>query len=209
MANELDILARKYNTDKRTNDSPETDYHGYTPIYEELLGTNLLKYKNVLEIGVATGASHKMWYDYFPNAMIYGIDNLIQYENPNINNDRIKIFIGDQTDGDFLESSFAGIKFDLIIDDGGHGSWQHQISFKHLFPKLNHNCYYIIEDLGTCSYREYRQYDDIRSSTVEWLKSIQAGSPFSYYMTPDESSVFTSQIVSINIIDQLGVILKK
>lgn len=209
MSGELDLLARKYNTDKRTNDIGETMFHGYTPIYESLLDTNILKYKSILEIGVATGASHEMWYDYFPNAIIYGIDNFVQYENPNIDNDRINIFQGDQTDAYFLETTFKDMKFDLIIDDGGHGSWQHQISFKYLFPKLNNKCYYIIEDLAICLERGYRQYDDMRSSTIEWLKSMQTDNPFSYYMTPEESFLFLSQIDSIDFIDQLGVILKK
>ena len=73
----LDYLARKYGTDKRTND-PGTDlkYHGYTTVYENLLEDKRLEYREVLEIGVREGWSHKMWYDYFPNANIYGIDNM-------------------------------------------------------------------------------------------------------------------------------------
>ena len=30
--------------------------------------------KNVLEVGIASGESIKLWHDFFPNAKIYGLD---------------------------------------------------------------------------------------------------------------------------------------
>lgn len=217
MINNLDILARKYNTDKRTNDNGATmPYHGYTNMYELLFFDKREKYKHILEIGVAEGASHRTWYEYFPNAMIYGIDNFhgmseeaIANRIASVDNDRIKTFVGDQCDAGFLESFLPGVTFDLIIDDGGHGSWQHQLSFNSLFPRLNSNSYYIIEDLATCLMREFRQFDDLRSSSIEWLKSIQNGAPFSYYIPEDRLSQMCEQIGALEFVGELGIILKK
>jgi len=218
MINNLDMIARKYNTDKRSNDNGATmPYHGYTNMYELLLSHKRDEYKTILEIGVAEGASHKMWYEYFPNAMIYGIDNFhgmsqqaIDTRIAHVDNERIKTFVGDQTDGEFLQSFLPDTTFDLIIDDGGHGSWQHQISFRYLFPRLKSGCYYIIEDLATCLMREFREHDDLRSSSIEWLKSIQNNvSPFSYYIPQDEHLDICEQIGALEFVGELALILKK
>jgi hypothetical protein len=214
---ELDILARKYGTDKRTNDNEEAIYHGYTDVYDKLFSPKKKLCKNLLEIGVREGWSHKMWYEFFPNAMIYGIDNFsdvvyesIDFEIDQIENDRIKIFIGDQSDHEFLEISFQNIEFDIIIDDGSHRSWHQQLSFKYLFPKLKSGGYYIIEDLSCAEgLREFREYDDIRSSTPEWIRSIQRKHFFSYYFSSEESEVFSKNIKGAYFVGELGVIIKK
>jgi hypothetical protein len=214
--NFLDILAKKYGTDKQTNDFPELYYHGYTIVYHQLFQMKRNHYKNILEIGVREGRSHKMWHDYFPNAMIYGVDNMI---NPiirnipredflsNIENDRIKIFIGSQDDEAFLEESFKDKQFDLIVDDGGHHSRLHQISFKVLFPKLKSGCYYIIEDLALCNMRQFREFDDWRSSSLAWLGGMMSGEFFSYYIPNGQD--YMSQIESVKVIGELGIIRKK
>ena len=214
--NELDLLAHKYKTDKRTNKDGESGNHGFTLIYNSLLEYKRLEYKNILEIGVEKGSSLKMWYDYFPNAMIYGIDNFGGLFLPeiialmeSIQNDRIKIFVGDQVDDTFSKKVFKDIEFDLIIDDGGHSAWQQQISFKNLFQNLKSNCYYIIEDVGVSLIREYRQFDGLESSTVGWLKSIVSGKPFSYYITDEEFYPIITKINTISFNDEIGIILKK
>jgi hypothetical protein len=217
MINTLDIIARKYNTDKKTNDAEDPRIsHGYSNMYSILFNDKREKYKTILEIGVAEGASHRMWYEYFPNAMIYGIDNFREMKNDTpesrvakIENDRIKLFVGDQTDASFLISTFKDMEFDLIIDDGGHGSWQHQISFRHLFSRVKSGGYYIIEDMATCLMREFREFDDEKSSSIPWLKSIRQNKPFSYYIPKDEMDLFSSQIEAVDFADELGIILKK
>ena len=64
----LDELAIAFNTDKSTRT------HGFTnhyQVYFELLRDLPLK---LLEIGVQSGASLRMWKQYFPKAEIYGLD---------------------------------------------------------------------------------------------------------------------------------------
>lgn len=210
----LDDLARKYGTDKQCNIEGETKYHDYTPVYEKLLESKRLEYRNVMEIGVREGWSHKMWYDYFPNAIIYGFDNMsdpyikdtdTQKLLRELQNDRIKINVGDQTDIAFLKNTYKDIDFDLIIDDGGHHSKFHQISFSVLFKRLKSGCYYIIEDMSTCNMRAFREFDDFRSSTLAWLESIIQGSFFSYYMGAEE----VKDVESVEFIGELGIIKKK
>lgn len=214
MTNELDILARKYGTDKRTNDDGQTVFHGYTDIYNEMFKNQRMECTSILEIGVREGWSHKMWHDYFPNAMIYGIDNLSDISLDavqSVENERIKIFIGSQSDKEFLDKSFDNIDFDIIIDDGSHRSWDQQLSFKYLFPKLRHGGCYIIEDLMVHSpdKNSFREFDDIRSSTPVWLLSIGDKKHFSYYINQEEWETMASQVEMAGMLsDELGVILK-
>jgi hypothetical protein len=210
--NELDILARKYDTDKRTNDIGKNIYHGYTDIYNKYLFNYKNQYENILEIGVKNGASHKMWYDYFPNAMIYGIDNFsdpyCNVTKEDIENDRIKILVSDQTDENEINKFFKDIELDMIIDDGSHCSWHQQKSFKFLFPRLKSRGYYFIEDLAVCYERRFREFDDERSSTLRWLELMQTGNPFSHYINEEEMDTMLDNISTIEIIGELGIIKK-
>ena len=206
--NELDILARIYGTDKRTNDIGQNIYHGYTDIYHSLLKNERYEYKNILEIGVREGWSHFMWRDYFPKAMIYGIDNFSEpsctIKKEDIECDRIKVIVGEQDDPKLIEKNFKDIVFDLIIDDGSHRSWHQQKSFKYLWNKLKSGGIYIIEDLAVCAMREFREFDDIRSATTAWLDSIIKKNFFSYYMQENE----IKDIKAVQLIGELGIIYK-
>lgn len=211
MINELDILARKYGTDKRTNDIGQNIYHGYTDIYYKYLKDKRKEYKNILEIGVREGWSHMMWYDFFPNAMIYGIDDFSDINCPpkeKIENDRIKILECSQTEEKKIIDFFNGIDFDMIIDDGSHMSWHQQISFRFLFPKLKSGNYYFIEDLGVCYDRRFREYDDFRSSTVGWFQLMFNKEPFSYYIEEKEMKTILNKVESISLDGELGIIKK-
>jgi predicted O-methyltransferase YrrM len=132
-------LAEKYACDK----TPSIR-HTYTSFYHHLLSN--LPIRRVFEIGVAGGASMRMWRDYFPEAEIFGIDNdpvhIFQDE-------RIHTALCDASHLEKLASiaeEFGG-NYDLIIDDGSHYP-DHQInSFKTLLPFLAPSGVYIIEDV--------------------------------------------------------------
>ena len=141
--NELEVLARRYNTDKKF------DYHGYTYYYHLFFRGMRQLPLTLLEIGVSEGVSMKMWRDYFPNAKIVGMDinpSCLQYRE-----DRIDIVIGDQSDDE--TEVFFGTKypegFDIIIDDGGHMMSQQMKSLSTLFWKIKPGGFYVIEDLST------------------------------------------------------------
>ncbi len=127
----------------------------------------------LLEIGVFDGGSHKMWQSFFPNGMIYGLDvdeACKQYED-----ERIKIFVGDQTDTAFLCDMMKEIaEVDIIVDDGGHTMNQQITSFKTLFPFLRPGGTYVIEDLHTSYVRNYGDclFLDQPLTTVSYLKHL-------------------------------------
>lgn len=135
MKPDLIKLTKKYVPNKRTLN--------YMPLYQKYL-ENKRDAKNVLEIGVLNGGSVRMWKEYFPNAQIYGVDILEKFKKHE--EERIKIFIGDQGDTEFLKTLPDNL--DVIIDDGSHKP-QHMIdTFKYMFKhKLSKNGFYAVEDM--------------------------------------------------------------
>ena len=157
----LIYLGNKYGTDKVG--------HGYLPIYQNYLGWNRLVIENVVEIGIAQGASLKMWRDFFPNAIIHGID---LFDKSIYNEDRIKTYIGDQGNMAFLHDFAYPINpIDLIIDDGSHKCDDQIKSFNVLFKSLKSGGYYIIEDLHTAYHKDYSG-SSIYVTIMDYLKEF-------------------------------------
>lgn len=125
--NILDELAAKYGTDKSTVAPANLSAKSYTIPYSQYLETVRQEQIVLLEIGVWGGSSLLMWENYLPNAKIIAID--IDPKCKRFATERSQIFIGDQTDVDFLKlvGDAAG-PFDCIIDDGGHRMEHHQAS---------------------------------------------------------------------------------
>lgn len=147
----LDELGRKHGTDKASGS------HDYLVIYEEYLGDYRAKPElTVLEVGVRTGASVRMWQEYFPEAQIVGIDIL---ESCRAHADtRITIEIGDQSDHDYLRGIGEKYRPDIVIEDGSH-NWTHQIdTFRMLFPHIKEGGIYICEDLHTSRSKWVEKY---------------------------------------------------
>lgn len=102
-------------TDKNTT-------HSYLELYQNLLIGKKYTAKNVLEIGIYDGGSIKLWYDFFPNATIYGLDIFTNLWDEINNKDRIKLSIFDAYNKNFVFDNFLNknIKFDFMLDDGPH-----------------------------------------------------------------------------------------
>ena len=138
----LNELAIAFGTDKSTK------VHGFTQHYEnyfELMRNQPIK---LLEIGVQSGASLRMWKHYFPKAEIYGLD---YYDLSVMEEDRIKIYRGEQNDWDLLDRVILSGPFDIVIDDGSHQNPDIMSSFEYLFPRMKPGGIYVIEDT-TCTY---------------------------------------------------------
>ena len=127
-----------YQTDK--NDSG----HSYCRAYDKFLLEKSKNVKKVLEIGTRPG-SIKLWLDYFPNSVIYGID----IKNPNFHNPRFKFESVNQSSLKSLESFFDknGYDYDIIIDDGPHTAMEQIITFNLVFPRMKSGSIYVVEDL--------------------------------------------------------------
>jgi hypothetical protein len=147
MKNDLIDLAIKHKTDKWGE-------HFYALHYQKHFETYRFKKNNLLEIGVGGysnpnigGNSLRMWKEYFPNGNIYSIDI---YDKSELEENRIKIFKGSQSDESLLLDIVAKAgSFDIIIDDGSHINKDVIDSFTTLFPHLKDNGIYVIEDVQT------------------------------------------------------------
>lgn len=143
-------------------DKAAEGHHTYDKAYEFHFAPFRGKEINVLEIGAGGydnpnegGASLRLWKEYFTSKYtdIYSIDI---FEKSNIEEDRITIFQGSQSDETFLNgiSNQVGA-WDIIIDDGSHVNSDIITSFKTLFPRLNEGGIYVIEDLQTAYWIHY------------------------------------------------------
>jgi spermidine synthase len=119
--------------------------HNYIESYNELLSP-YQNQSNVLEIGLANGHSLEMWFEFFQNSNIYGIDITDQGIKHLIKDPRFSIVIGDACNTNTFDN-FKDIKFDVVIDDGSH-ILEHQIkTFDILKNRMKEGGIYIIEDV--------------------------------------------------------------
>jgi hypothetical protein len=207
----LTELANKYASDKGTI-SPDTGHHGprlhFTPKYNIFFEPLKDQKINILEIGVGSGPSLKMWYEFFPNATIHAIDveNQSSHEN-----DRVKTYICDQSKREELEQVMEKIgPVDIIIDDGSHVVSHQQISIGFLFKYLKNGGQYWIEDLHTSDgsvwqgriLYSYNMSFEEGQSTVnvieDYLETKKFDSPF---LTPEENDYLTQNIEECKLYD--------
>lgn len=162
---ELSKLGIKYGTDK-------IGKHHYLPVYYEMFKDKRESVKKILEIGVGEGAGLRMWRDFFPNAMICGMDN---QSNRVFEDNRIKVYKGDQSIEEDLIDFMSEVDFDdidLVIDDGSHNPKDQVFTCLTLMPLLEKDTVYVIEDAAYAnivdSFSDYsyqvikfsRRYDD-------------------------------------------------
>jgi hypothetical protein len=150
----LEQLFTKYGTDK--------GIWGYTPAYEKHLAGTRLRVERVLEVGICgfrdipnnvVGASLFAWRDYFPSAMIYGLDN----DNRFIFNDQgnIRTALADAYDATSLTKALMSFHldgaFDFICDDAVHDPLPQIRLMQLLWPLLKRGGVYAIEE--SCPYK--------------------------------------------------------
>jgi hypothetical protein len=139
---DLGAIFLNYDTDKNVY------FHNYTRQYNSLLHNFRKKPIKYLEIGVFNGSSIKAFRDTFKNSTcclgldIY--DSCKDYEDVTNN---LFVEIGNVTDNNFIEYITKKYgTFDIILDDGSHVNKDVITSFELLFPLLNDNGLYIVED---------------------------------------------------------------
>ena len=200
---ELTILANKYGSDKGNQHG---DKHKFTEIYERYFKQFKDKEIILLELGVKDGSSLNIWYDYFPNAKIYGLDI---NDKSMYNNERIECVVLDQSKKENLEdfARNANISFDIIIDDGSHHISDQQITFGHLFPLLKNGGLYVVEDLHTSLkdsttmlYGRFMENNDDKTNTT--LHYLQNKPYVSTFLTQDQNQYIQNNIHSIEIYDE-------
>lgn len=209
--NRLSRLANKYGCDKGTMIIHEGN-HGprlhFTTVYHQIFESFREEKLNILEIGIGSGSSLKMWYDYFPNATIHAIDieNFSQH-----NNDRVFTYVANQKyRGDLLQVMNKIGECDIIIDDGGHMMEQQQVSLGTLFQFLKPAGMYFIEDLHTSYWPHgnfknlYNQPLDINedrsNTTVKMIETyLEKKYITSHFLTKQEVSYLNDNISMCNL----------
>jgi 23S rRNA U2552 (ribose-2'-O)-methylase RlmE/FtsJ len=160
MLKRLTEIGLKHNTDKAY-------FHLFTDFYNDYF--ERIKPVNILEIGIAHGASLLLLKEYFPTANIYAID--IEPHSVNLYlGKNVHKYLCSQDNFEELKKIFDNITFDIIIDDGSHKTSHQQSSLGFFFPYLNKNGIYICEDLHT-SYR--KEYCDTNITTIDMLEYYQ------------------------------------
>lgn len=145
--------------------------HCYGLVYEIILQRYKEKAKNILEIGICSGASLCVWEEYFKNANIYGIDIDVSRLRFGLDKSRIYMYKIDGTHED-TPVKLGNIKYDIIIDDGSHKPEDQIQSFKIFSPYIEKNGVYIIEDIQEYCADELKKELEILADeykfTFEW-----------------------------------------
>ena len=127
-----------------------TDKNSYHSYIENFYEKEFEPYKeskiDLLEIGIETGGSLKLWKEYFLNSKsIVGVDISNEKIDPRYRNiDGVTMYFDDAYDKKFSKK-FE--QFDIIIDDGPHTLGSQLKSIELYLPKLKKNGLFIIEDI--------------------------------------------------------------
>ena len=153
----LKEIIQEYNLDIETNPRYGTD-KGYPKsyvdeFYEDKFSSLIDSEITLVEIGVRSGASLKLWSEYFSKANIIGIDNLSDFNdyqvpiNENWTSSEKVTFI--DADG-YLQETVDKIndKINILIDDGPHTLESHIKLLELYIPKMNKDGMIIIEDIS-------------------------------------------------------------
>lgn len=140
----------------------------YLDIYHEnfarFRGTDV----HILEIGIYSGGSLKMWREYFgAAATIYGVD--IEPACKVYEEAKTRVFVGDQADRAFWHSFKSEVpRIDILIDDGGHAYEQQATTLEEMLPHISPGGLFLCEDL----YHEYNPFHALAFGMSKRLSAI-------------------------------------
>lgn len=132
-----------FGPDVGQNDKGST--HSYVDIYDTLLAP-FRQRCDLMEIGIASGDSMKLWGDYFgTDCTITGVDLSLTFD-PSQFDSRFKFITADATKPEIAEK-LQGKMFDVIIDDASHMQADQVATFKLLKSHVKPGGLYVIEDI--------------------------------------------------------------
>ena len=185
-------------------------YLHYFDIYDRHFNHYRNKEVVILEIGVSQGGSLQMWKEYFgEKSRIFGID--VDPRCKNLEEENIKIFIGSQSDKNFLREVKTQIPpIDILIDDGGHTMVQQIVSYEELFDSIKEDGIYLCEDLHTSYWESYGGGYKRKGSFIEYSKNfIDFLNAYHSKQRSLRVNGFTKSVESIHYYDSIIVIEKK
>jgi hypothetical protein len=139
---------------------PSTKISTYFAAYGKLFS----KYRNTkctfIETGVLGGGSLFMWRSWLgSDAKIIGVDL-----NPSAARWRehgFEIYIGDQGDPKFWQETYPSIgNFDVLLDDGGHQSFQQIVTLNEAIKHAKKDCIIAIEDTHTSFMSDFKAHGE-------------------------------------------------
>jgi demethylmacrocin O-methyltransferase len=206
---DLTELALHFGTDKAGT-------HHYTQHYERHLGHLRQEAFTLFEIGIGGytrdgrgGASLRMWRQYFRHAQIVGLD--IE-DKSFVAGDRIRVHQGSQTDESVLRRIVEeSDRLKVVVDDGSHRPEHIRETFRLLFPLLDDDGIYIIEDTQTSYWPSWGGSQDLQSkdSTMALVKDLLDGLNFEEFLDEDYRPTYTDQhVVAVHCYHNLVVIEK-
>lgn len=146
----------------------------YFEIYERHFNKFQNTYPTILEIGTNDGGGVEMFNYYFDgkcDIITFDINNRGKTLEEKYKN--IKFLQGSQTDIDFLNIIKQQVlKYDIIIDDGGHSMEQQITAFKELYYHLSDNGVYLIEDVHTSYWPDYLGGVGKNNTFIEFTKKL-------------------------------------
>ena len=160
-------IGSKHRTDKATA-------HEFFNLYGKYIGPIRDKKINFLEIGLGCaeplgpGESLLLWKEYIPSGTITYIEfdrDCAEKFKDQVDN----LYIGDQSDLEFLKEVEQTGPYDVIVDDGGHSRKQQKNAIVGLWPYLKPNGIYIIEDIY---FSFLKQTNDSPEGTVDLICSL-------------------------------------
>lgn len=131
-----------FGSDVGGNDKNST--HTYLETYDRLF-KNFREGCTLLEIGLATGDSIKLWDEYFENSKIIGVDISVVFSEFIYKND-VRIIEMDATNPEILKHLEYEL-LDLVIEDGSHVTSDQVATFNILKSKMARGGIYIMEDI--------------------------------------------------------------
>lgn len=207
---DLVALATFFGTDKWGS-------HWYAQHYNRHFAPLRKKKLIILEIGVGGyanprkgGESLRAWKWFFRRSQIVGIDI---YEKKTLEEHRIRIFKGSQDDCEFLKRVVAEVgRPDIVIDDGSHENSHVIASFNVLFPLLQENGIYVVEDTQTSYWPSFGGLANERNSEktiMGFFKGLIDGLNHSEYLEPEYlPSYFDQHIIALHFYHNLIFIYK-
>lgn len=196
--NKMQELGTKYRTDKITHHK----YHEIFPVYIEKFYEDA---GGIIEIGLEPNwgkASLNMWLELFPNMHIYGLDK----GTPDEFRERYTIFKCDQSNESQINNCVDQIKHKIyfINDDGSHIPEHQLLTFNILFPLLEVDGVYIIEDIETSYWTKGGLYGyrtkygkGHKKSIVEIFKQAIDGVNYEFSQSSDGEVKHQKEIESI------------
>ena len=105
------------------------------------------------------------------NSRIIGIDLNEECKKFENKDNKIEVFIGNQSDEKFWDTFFSKVgSVDIILDDGGHTNLDQIVTFSKVIGNINDNGVLIVEDTHTSYLKNYNS--SLKYSFINFSKNI-------------------------------------